>query len=79
MSRTKESVERIAYEFCEDSARQNVVYAEVRFNPYPLNCPGACCGEDYCEAILDGLDRGQADFGIKVRAICAIMRESPGE
>lgn len=75
--RTKESLERIAYEFCEDGAKQNVVYAEYRFNPYP-DVTGACEGEQYCEGIFAGLDRGQAKFDIKVRCILCFKRETPG-
>lgn len=69
-------MERIAYEFCEDSAKQNVVYAELRFNPL-LSVPH-CSGEDYCEGIFTGLEKGHKDFGIKVRCILCFGREHPG-
>ncbi len=32
--RTKEALERIAYEFCEDCAKQNILYAEYRYYYY---------------------------------------------
>lgn len=67
----------MAYEFCEDSAKQNVVYAELRFSPY-LDA-SHCLGEEYCEGVFAGLERGQKDFGIKVRVILVFMRDAPGE
>ena len=75
--RTKESLRRIAYEYCEDCARQNVVYAEYRFTPYQDD-PLVCSAEEYTQGILDGLSEGQEKFGIKVRVIFCIMREAPG-
>lgn len=75
--RTPDALERIGYEFCEDSAKQNVVYAEYRFNPYP-DVPGACEAGEYCEAVFAGLARGQADFNIKVRCLLCFKRENPG-
>ena len=54
-----------------------MVYAEYRFSPY---LEGAkVLGEDYCEAIFAGLEKGQREFGIKVRAILVLMRNMPGE
>src|SRR5262249_17984197 len=34
LMQTAEALERVAYEFAEDMARDNVVYAEVRFAPH---------------------------------------------
>ncbi|CAH0392835.1 unnamed protein product [Bemisia tabaci] len=31
-----EAIERLAYEFCEDSKRCNVIYSEVRYSPHKL-------------------------------------------
>jgi adenosine deaminase len=58
-----------------------VVYAELRFCPY-LQAPGSetvICGEEYCEGIFAGLERGQKEFGVKIRVILAFMRNLPGE
>ena len=52
------------------------MYAELRFSPY-LN--GHCSGEEYCDGVFAGLERGCRDFDIKVRAILVFMREVPGE
>lgn len=75
---TKESLERIAYEFCEDCARQNVQYAEYRFSPY-LDTGVGCLGADYCDGIFAGLERGRNDFKVKVGCILVFMRNKPGE
>ncbi|GIY31443.1 adenosine deaminase, partial [Caerostris extrusa] len=32
-----EAIERVAYEFCADSAKQGVLYSEVRYNPHLLS------------------------------------------
>jgi len=73
---TKDALERIAYEFCEDSAKHNVVYAEYRLNPI-TGVPNTPAPDDYVQGVLSGLERGQKDFGIKVRVILCFMREAP--
>jgi adenosine deaminase len=78
-NRTKEALERIAYEFCEDCKQQNVLYAEYRYNPFPLSeVPGSPNGREFCDAIITGLERGQKEFGVTVRSIVCFMRQSPG-
>ena len=78
--RTREALERIAYEFCEDCKSQNILYAEYRYNPFPFSdTPGTPMGADYCDALISGLERGQKEFGVKVRSIIAFMREKPGK
>lgn len=74
---TKDALERIAYEFCEDSAKHNVVYAEYRLNPI-TGVPNTPAPDDYVQGVLSGLERGQKDFGIKVRVILCFKRETPG-
>ena len=80
----------MAYEFCEDSAKQGIVYSEVRYCPHVLanklsnaeepayTKPGTLTTEDVMSIICDSLDRGQKDFGIKVRSILCCMRHKPG-
>ena len=67
----------MAYEFCEDSAAQNVVYAECRFNPI-AGIPTNPSPDEYVQAVLAGLERGQKEFGVKMRVILCFMREKPG-
>ena len=74
---TKEAAERIAYEFCEDSAAHNVIYGECRFNPVRGGSTNLS-PDEYVQAVLDGLERGQKEFGVKIRLILCFMRERPG-
>ena len=74
---TPEALERAAYEFVEDMAADNVVYAEVRFAPHFHTAQGL--GLDAVMlAVLGGLARGSADFGVGTGLIvCALRNESP--
>lgn len=69
-----EAVERIAYELCEDQARDGVAYFETRYSPHLLaskekNVTPALV----VQAVNRGLERGQADFKIKARSILCIV------
>ena len=71
---TKEAIERVAYEYCQDLQRQHVLYFECRYNPMsPHMSP-----EEYIEGATAGLMRGERDFGVKSRQILDFMRDSPG-
>jgi len=74
---TQEALERVAYEFLEDMAADNVVYAEVRFAPHFHTAKGL--GLDaVMVAVLRGLRRGSADFDVGYGLIvCAMRNESP--
>ena len=65
--------ERIAYELCEDCARDNVVYFETRFAP-ALACNDRFTAEDAVVAALEGLRRGQRDFGVRCGLILCCYR-----
>ena len=65
--------ERIAYELCEDCARDNVIYFETRFAP-ALACNEKFTMEDAIVAALEGLRRGQRDFGIRCGLILCCYR-----
>jgi len=72
--KTAESIERVAYESVEDLAAHNVVYAETRM------APSLCLGEGLdragaIAAMLAGLRRGEADFGLPMRLIVDAMRQ----
>ncbi len=66
-------LERIAYELVEQAAEQNCRYIEVRFGPQLHRAEGLTC-EQTIEAVLRGLHRGEADFGVTARAIAACLR-----
>jgi adenosine deaminase len=65
--------QRIAYELCEDCARDNVIYFEARFAP-ALASSEAFSMEDAVSAALDGLRRGQRDFGVRCGLILCCYR-----
>jgi adenosine deaminase len=65
--------ERIAYELCEDCARDNVIYFEARFAP-ALACNEQFTMEDAVVAALEGLRRGQRDFNVKCGLILCCYR-----
>jgi adenosine deaminase len=71
-----ESVERIAYEQCEDEARQGVRYFETRFSPHVLMADGFSA-EEATERALVGLQKGSERFGVRAKAILCCMRHRP--
>ena len=86
------SIERIAYEISEDEYNQGVLYFELRMSPqlsantvrinddYRVlspNDPNACSPEQTVQSVLNGLKRGQKDFGIRSSLIlCCIVGHS---
>ncbi len=71
-----EAVERIAYEQCEDQARQGVLYFETRFSPHVL-ATETFPPEAAVERALAGLAKGEQRFGVRARAILCCMRHRP--
>lgn len=69
----KHVLERIAYELVEQAAEQNCRYIEVRFGPQLHRSEGLSC-EEVIDAVLRGLRRGEAEFGVMARAIAACLR-----
>jgi len=69
---TVEAMERIAYEFVVDVARENVRYVEVRYCP-ALSTPALSLVEAI-EAPLAGLKRGEAETGTVARLIVCGLR-----
>ncbi|RUS70078.1 hypothetical protein EGW08_022170, partial [Elysia chlorotica] len=58
---TKETLERVAYEFVEDHAQQNVIYVEARFCPYFHTS----CGlnyDDIIKSVIKGFDRAKEKY-----------------
>ncbi|MBU3956456.1 adenosine deaminase [bacterium] len=74
--RTPESMERIAYELCEDAAKENIRYMEVRFAPC-LQASESVTQEDILKSVLAGLKKGERDFDIKAGAILCAYRGTP--
>ncbi|XP_022193594.2 adenosine deaminase [Nilaparvata lugens] len=67
--------ERIAYEYCMNAAKDNIIYAEVRFSPHKslgekeYNRLGFAGLEAVVEAVIRGIERGEKDFGITVKVL----------
>jgi adenosine deaminase len=74
-----EALERISYELIEDVAKENCVYLEVRYAPILHQRNGMRLTE-VVDAVLNGLRRGERDFGVKWGLIiCAMRMNDPRE
>lgn len=79
-----EAIERIAYEAVEDHYNNNVAYFETRFAPHLLLpsgapssdscCQSVTCLHDVIDAVMDGLERGEKDFGVKSGLLLCALR-----
>lgn len=75
--KTPEAVERMAYEACDDAARDNVIYLETRFAPV-LQATPEFSMKDVVECAIRGIEQGQKKFGVIARIIlCCYRSESP--
>lgn len=75
---TASALERVAYELVEQVARENVIYLEVRFAPRLHQQQGLTLDETI-EAVAQGLQRGERDFGVVARIIVICMRHESRE
>ncbi|MEA2081574.1 MAG: adenosine deaminase [Elusimicrobiota bacterium] len=76
--KSPESMERIAYELCEDAAKENIRYMEVRFAPC-LQASEKVTQEDILKSVLAGFKKGERDFDIKTGSLLCAYRGTPGE
>ncbi|MFC4301885.1 adenosine deaminase [Cohnella boryungensis] len=70
---TSEALEQVAYEVVEQAAEQRIRYIEVRFAPQLHRSAGLTASQTIYH-VVQGLRRGEADFGVKARAIAICMR-----
>ena len=70
----KDGLERIAFEFMEDMAQDGVFYVEVRFAPVFHRNRGLT-NDEVVRAVLTGLQKGGAAFGIDWGLILCAMRD----
>lgn len=75
---TYEGLERVAYELCEDEAKENVRYFEARFAPQS-HTHGGLSLDQVVQAVLDGLNEGQIEFNVKAGLILCAVRHQPIE
>ena len=77
LMQTPGSLERTAYELCQDSAAENIRYLEVRYSPV-LHTEGGMSLEEAVAAPLRGLAKAETDFGIRTGLIvCGIRSFEP--
>ena len=74
------AIERVAFEFVEDEARNAVLYTEPRFSPHLLVGEGGhVTARQVTEAVLRGLARGEHQFGVTARLLLCCIRTIPGK
>lgn len=70
------ALERAAYELCEDAAKENIIYMEIRFAPL-LHLQEGLTPQKVVEAVLSGMRRAEKEFPIRTRLIlCGMKQES---
>ena len=70
---SKEGLKCAAYELAEDATKENVRYMEVRYAPI-LHANKGLSLTDISQAVLDGLQMAEEDFGIKTGVIICGIR-----
>lgn len=74
---TEDALFRVAYELCEDAAKENVRYMEVRYAPM-LHTQKGLRLTTVVEAVLSGIARAREELGIHAKVIiCGIRNISP--
>ena len=74
----RESLRRIAREEIEDLAKENIIYAEIRFSPI-LHTAGGLTMEEVVSAVLEGLQEGRKETGGEFGLILSAMRHQSPE
>ena len=67
------SIERISYELCEDAAKENIRWLEIRYSPI-LHTEKGMRTVDNLEAVIRGIHRAERDFPIRGGVIVCGMR-----
>ena len=75
---TEEALYRAAYELAEDAAKENVWYLEVRYAPI-LHMQKGLRLPHIVEAVIQGLRKGEHDFGIRTGVILCGIRSISAE
>ena len=70
---TKEALRLAAWDVVRQAAEEHVIYIEVRFAP-AFHCEQGLTEMDACRAVVQGLQKGEEDFGVQSRAIVCMMR-----
>jgi len=75
---TAEALERAAFELCEDAAKENVVYIEIRFCPL-LHTGDGLSPRDVVQSAVAGCARAKDQFGIEVHLLLTALRNESTE
>lgn len=70
---SQEHIEQATYELFEDLAKQNVIYAEVRFAP-SLHTKEGLSYEEVIESAIKGMNKAKEEFKIKGNLLLCCMR-----
>ena len=71
------AIKRIALEFCEDAAKNGVLYVEARFSPH-LMAKDEVKAEHVVRTVCDTFKEAEGIYGVKARAIlCCIIGLPP--
>ena len=70
---TADALERVAYEMMEDMREDGVVYVETRFAPV-FHTDRGLHWDEAVSAVIKGLERGRADYGVEYGVIVCAMR-----
>ncbi len=65
---------RVAYENVEDAKNAQIDYAELRFSPYYMAMKHKLPVAGVVEAVIDGIEAGVRDFGVKTNLIGIMSR-----
>lgn len=65
---------RVAYENVEDALKAGIDYAELRFSPYYMAMKHNLPVADVVAAVVDGVQSGVRDFGVKTNLIGIMSR-----
>jgi adenosine deaminase len=69
-----EACQRVAYENVQDASLEGIDYIELRFSPLFMAEPHGLDPQGVVEAVLEGIEKGRADFDIQVNLIGIISR-----
>lgn len=70
---TPEGLKGAGYDFMEGAAKDGLWYVEARFAPL-LSCANGMKTEAVIESVLEGMEKGRAQFGVEYGVIVCAMR-----
>lgn len=77
--RSREVIERVAYETVLDAAADNIVYLELHFTPVALAAQMGFPLTDVAGWVLGAVERASRETGVQVRGIVSMNRHEPVE